>query len=210
MNLARLASASPGRKLFVPKNGRRPILTDEWHTIVRRRGLAERLRTVLYGGQAPKAPGKRMTTWMFLVREFVRQRDFRYVELLVESRLFFKHVTESQGLRVSGPPSLPILSDDPTPGTCVYDEEYDLDLLKAFQQYLYSRRTELETWRNRESVRDPSVVVPEVCAREAKELLLLGICPGCGGVLPCEGCGTPVVALDGRGGVVPVLEGGRP
>lgn len=171
--------------MFVPTSGRRPIETDEWHVILRRTKLAGRLRHVLYGGSPPHAHDKRMTTWAFLVREFVRLRDFRYVELLRESRRF---------VTVHG-----YVESD------TFDEELDLDLLKAFQVYLYDRRRELATWLNREEMRrDPQGMLERKAAQEAKSLALLGVCGVCGGDLPCGPCGLPAVALDGKGGLTAV------
>jgi hypothetical protein len=77
-------------------------------------------------------------------------------------------------------------------------------VLKAFQRYMYARRTELETWRNREALRDREQVLQGIAEKEAKELALLGLCAVCGDDLPCQACGMPAVELDGRGGIRPV------
>jgi len=184
MSLGSLGSILGGRRTFTPSNGRRPILTDEPWVIAKRVNFAKRLRSVLYGGHPPRCISKRLDTWAWLVREFVRLRDFRYIQLLDEARRFVKlhgHVECQE-----------------------YDEVLDLDLLKAFQRYLYDRRRELETWRNRVDVRDKEQVLAGQAARDAKSLALLGICPLCVGSLPCKEDQIPAVALDGKGGLIAV------
>ena len=181
MSLASTAAAT-GRKVYVPSSGRRAVLTDPWHVIAKREKFAARLREILYGSSPTSCPSHRTSTWAWLIREFVHLRDFRYVELLDEARSFVKQYGHVESVS--------------------YDEELDLDLLKAFQQHLYRRRAELQTWRNREQVRDPKLVVQEMAAREAKDCLLLGVCPLCGSDLPCSACGTPEVVFDGKGGLV--------
>lgn len=180
MHIPRLGSP---KRVYVPKNGRRPVVVDEWFTIVRRKKLGAKLRQVLFAGSPPKVVEKRLDTWAWLVKEFVHLRDFRYVELLHEARLFLKEVGQ---LQVEGDP-----------------EEYDLLVLKAYQRYLYRRRRELQTWRNREVFGTPEHDA-EMAAAEAKSLALYGICFQCGNDTPCEQCQVPAVALDGRGGIVAI------
>ena len=176
-------------RVYTPKNGRRPVVVDEWHTIARRRDLAELLREILYGGVRVKVPKYRIEkVWCWTVREFVRLRDFRYSELLAEARRF----VETYGHIEPLPPA--------SSRTDVL--ELDLDVVKAFEKYLRERRTELNTWEHSTRVRSMKVKLEECAAVEAKRLALLGVCAICGGELPCKPCDLPAVGLDGRGGLV--------
>lgn len=176
-SLAHLA-AMTGRGVYVPSSGRRPVLKDPWYVISKRKNLARRLRRILYG-KVVHCPVHRMETWSWLVREFVYKRDFRYIGLLDEARRF---------VTLFGVVEAP---DE-------FDKELDLDLVKAFQVYLYRRREELETWRNHPT---PEQSAQAQAAVEAKSLALSGVCALCGNDLPCESCNMPAVVIDGKGGL---------
>jgi hypothetical protein len=163
-------------------------MVDEPWVIAKRLNLAKKLRFILYGARHVKIGRHRQDTWAWLVREFTRLRDFRYSGLLYEARRF----TSTVGVV---DPCLDETKD--------IQEALDLDLLKAFQRYLYRRREELETWKNRETQKSPEGQA-EIAESEAKSLMILGLCPSCGADLPCDLCGLKAVTLDGRGGITPV------
>ena len=167
-------------------------MTDDPNVIVKRVKAAKVLRAVLYGGHEVRVCNARIDcVWAWTVREFVMLRDFRYSELLDEARRFvslYGHV-------------------DPLPAGSPEKEVLDLDLelVKAFERYMRSRRTELETWRKRPAeCLTQQQILEGIATVEAKRLSLLGICPICGGDLPCEPCKLPAVQIDGRGGIVAV------
>lgn len=179
----------PGKRVFIPANGRKPVVVDEWHVIARRKKLAKMLREILYGGLPPRVPGRRVDTWAWSVREFVRLRDFRYSDLLAEARWF----VQNHG------------SPDVTECTTKNDlMELDLELLQAFEKYLRARRVDLETWRRSTRALSEQEKLEGIAAAEAKSLALLGVCAVCGNDLPCSGCGMPAVLIDGKGGIVSV------
>lgn len=181
--LSRLAAAK-GRRLYVPENGRKPVIVDPWFTIVRRTKLAVKLRHILYGERTFDVDSRRLDTWAWTVREFVRLRDFRYSDLLVEARRFVK----DHGYV------------EPEQDPAEYLDQ-DLDLLKAFESCLRARREELQTWRNRE---DMDAWTRGIIEAELKSLRLLGLCIICGDDAPCVPCQEPLYGLDGRGGITPV------
>lgn len=180
-----------GRRVYVPDNARRPVLTDDWHVIVRRTKAAKLMRQILYGGHEVKVREARIkSVWAWTVREFVMLRDFRYSDLLNEARRFvhtYGHV-------------------EPLPAGSTEQEVLDLDLelVKAFESYLKERRTELQTWKKHPGVNEPvSDVIQRIAVDEVKRLAILGICGSCGDDLPCAECGLPAVKFDGQGGLVP-------
>lgn len=193
---------TPGRRVYHPKNGRRPILTDLPHVIVKRKKAGRRIRSILYGlpaetvcpcwGDKDKTGFyKRELTWAWMIREFTSLRDFRYSRLLQEARNF----VELHG-RVEFP-----VDDSPSEALSL-----DLDLLKAFERHMREIRTREETWKNRPHEQDPSDVLAGMAQGEAKTLLLAGVCPSCGGDLPCGDCDVPKYEIDGRGGIRPKVE----
>lgn len=199
-SVARLAAkATPGRRVYVPKNDRRPVLTDTPWVILKRQKAARRIRSILYGlpdnticpcwGDKDKGGFyKRESTWAWMVREFVHLKDFRYSRLLTEARKFVEEHGRLE-FPVDEPPEVAL--------------QIDLDLLKAFENRLKRFRTEEETWRNRSTNQDEGRVLAEMAEAEAKTLLLAGVCPSCGDDLPCKECGVPRYEIDGRGGIQP-------
>lgn len=179
LNLVRFTPSGNLKKVYYPKSNRRPVVIDEWHVIVKRRKAAVLLRDILFGGLPSKIPVKRLDTWSWKIREWVHLREFRYSDILNEARTFVKNYG--------------IVEDVPEETIAV-----DLEALKAFENYMSTRRTELQTWRRKENKigLDEALVLADV-----KSLALTGICAICGGDLPCQSCDLPAVEIDGHGGL---------
>lgn len=176
---------------------RRPFGHDPWHVIARRMKMAEKIRGLLYGtypneagldttgavnyktGEPLKPAAmrqKRVSYWASLVAEFVRDRSFRYWEILRECNI----LVENRG----GP-----WRHDPLP---TLDEDKALMILWA----THMRAKRKEEGRHLKGVADHAKDKFNAMAKsQATDLILQGVCPGCAGDLPCADCDIPAMEI---------------
>jgi hypothetical protein len=115
--------------------------------------------------------------WACTLKQFVARRMFRYSDLLKEARAL---------IATSGP-SVPT------------GLEQDLELLKVLEHRLRDRASREGRWDTPEPTPEERI---EIDAEATwKTFVLKGICPLCGGILPCPDCNIPVLVPDGRGGL---------
>ena len=169
----------------------RPRKPDPTWVVLKRLRAARLIRSILYGTFPEDAPcwGDKHRTWTsfycremqwaFKVGEFVRDRSFKYSELLNESRRF---------VALNGVATCPGL-------------EQDLELLKAWEKPLYAKRREERRWENREVQAQEMVEIQGDLMW--RDYVLSGTCPLCGTKLPCAECEIPAMKIDGRGGLIP-------
>lgn len=167
---------------------RRPYVEDDPEIIVKRMVFVRRrLRPSAYGhnlesvdpcpGWTSEERHRREITWAWLVREYVSDRSFTYTELLQQARLY----AAAQG--PWGPQDL----------------EGDLRILKGFEDVLRAKRSAEDRKRKGQLSRGS---LDDILKREiedkANSLMAKGICPLCGGDLPCGGCHLPSVRWENR------------
>lgn len=158
----------------------RPPRRDHLHVILRRQRAAERLRELLWGGQAPAMTEFRLQLWATLIGDTCGRGLYGYGELLY-------HVA-------------PAWVSDNGPWADRTDEG-DLRLQHCFRRFLIEKAHREDRYAQAKAMWDSGEVAQGRLKDYARQKLLDGSCPWCDTPLPCVQHDIGVCSIDGRGGL---------
>lgn len=151
---------------------------DPLHVVIRRKAQGGELRKRMYLGHPPGVPHGRQLTWAALMRDMREPGYFGTQELfdITEAFAYTCHL----------------------PRPSHFDQDADLDLLKALEAHLIEIRRAERRWERQYTNAQRAYQRQEDLAKQA---LLDSLCPWCGTWLPCLDHCIGEVEIDGHGGL---------